>query len=85
MIVGQTRQTNFLLQIFVLPIKPPSRNPSRPGKLDMQQIHEIAGSNGTIITAAIEGGFEALTDEFSEDVSFLICGNPCEHVLHDHD
>nr|CAB3265952.1 E-selectin [Phallusia mammillata] len=71
--------------VFVLPIKPPQRNPNRVITLDMDEIVSMTGSEERVITAAIEGGFDALTDEFSVEVSNMICGNPCDHVLHTHE
>uniref|UniRef100_H2ZPP1 Uncharacterized protein n=1 Tax=Ciona savignyi TaxID=51511 RepID=H2ZPP1_CIOSA len=52
--------------------------------LDMAQVREIAGREENIITDAIEGGFEALTAQFSKKVGDMICRNPCKHTLHDH-
>jgi len=51
----------------------------------MSQVLQIAEKDDYIIKDAIEGGFQALTKDLSLKLASKICGDPCDHVLHDHD
>jgi len=67
-------------QVLVLPIK-------SGGRLDKQQILDMAGPGNekNIFWEAVEGGFEALDENFASQVTAGVCKDPCKSVFTEDD
>jgi len=67
-------------QVLVLPIK-------SGGRLDKQQIFDMAGpgNEDNIFWEAVEGGFEALDENFASKVTAGVCKDPCKSVFTEDD
>jgi len=62
-------------EVLVLPIK-------SSGKLDMEQINQMAGhKDANIFLDALVGGFQALDLNFASKVAAGVCKDPCRHVV----
>jgi len=58
--------------VFVLPVQPPR------GRLDLNEIEIIARNPNNVLRDALEGGFDALDENFARRISGLLCDIPCQ-------
>ena len=70
-----------IFQLLVLPIQH-----ADGGELSEEEIRNIAGRENeeNILTDALEGGFEALNEEFARELAGYLCPVPCANPFHSH-
>jgi len=66
-------------QLLVLPIQHEDG-----GRISRASFRQIAGDDSNILTNALEGGFDALNEEFARELASYLCPAPCANPFHSH-